>query len=190
MSPPSPSLLAGSLGRGLRTGSVDRPASAGVEGHVLPENGLATLCADLAIIDRAPRRASPIGAKQLCKETHHPPSQRVATHHRGMWPDLKAPDPLSVETAVFDGASGTATFSLDFERHNYLSRAGKQSRWNQLGAGPTQRCCGGPALAARCSVAFGSATDQVSCRYRERKEDALAACPDCSKRWIERAEGI
>jgi hypothetical protein len=109
MGSPSPPLLAGVPGWDLWTGSVDWPASAGVEGHVFPENGLATLCADLAIIDRAPRRASPFGAKKLCEETHHPPSQRVTTHHRGMWPDIKAQDPLRVETAVLGSASGAGT---------------------------------------------------------------------------------
>ena len=47
-----------------------------------------------------------------------------------MWPNLKAKDPLRVETAVLDGASGAGTL-LDYERRNYLSRAGKRTGWDQ-----------------------------------------------------------
>ena len=61
--PPSLPLLVGSLRGGLGTNSVDRPASAGVEGHVLVGNGLATLRADLPRGNRTPGRVVSVDSK-------------------------------------------------------------------------------------------------------------------------------
>jgi hypothetical protein len=63
--PPSLPLLVGGLRGGLGTNSVDRPASAGVEGHVLAGHGLATLRADLPRVNRTPGRVVSVGSKQL-----------------------------------------------------------------------------------------------------------------------------
>ena len=57
-----------SLGGGVRARAMDRPASAGVEGHVVAGNGLAALHADLPCVDRAPRRVVSVCAEQLGKD--------------------------------------------------------------------------------------------------------------------------
>ncbi len=63
---PSLPLFVGSLGRGSRAGSMDRPTSARVERHVIGGNGMAALRADLPFSNRALGHAASVSAKQLC----------------------------------------------------------------------------------------------------------------------------
>jgi hypothetical protein len=147
--PPSLPLLVGSLGRGLGTNSVDGPASAGVEGHVLVGNGLATLRADLPCVDRTPARVASVGSKQLSKETHRSPFRIVRTHHREMWLYLKAPDASSVGTMVLDGVSATAK-RLDCDRHPQPSLPNSLGDWIESirgGHSPASGCCWKPKVA-------------------------------------------
>ena len=65
-----------------------------------------------------------------------------------MWPNLKVPDPLSVQTAVLEGASATATL-LDCERHPQLSQLCTEADWmGSMRGGTTKRF----ALLLRCRM--------------------------------------
>ena len=90
---------AGLRGRRLRgrlgTRSMDRPASTGVERHVLVGNGLAALRAHLPGFDRSSRRVISVHAEQLSKETHRSPSLGVRIHRRGVPRYHEAPDDSS-----------------------------------------------------------------------------------------------